>query len=203
MIIANLLAGLALLYSIWNNIVEHRNKKRLESTQLQIQKSEQQSERREREFNQAIARLNSSETIRPHLYLNLNDADIKNRNGKMIFGVRIRNVGLASAVNIQMGYENLDNELSGMFRSETNDPSLSLYEYLSATTALSGEEIFFALCVRQADEILDFFDFKLRFSDLAGRIYEQEFRFGYGSKFQSGYNLNRSTSRPKLIQDIV
>lgn len=201
--IANLLAGLALVYSIWNNVVEHRNKKRLESAQLQIQKSERKSESRERELDQAIARLNSSETIRPHLYLNLNDADIKLSKGKMIFGIRIRNVGLASAVNIQMGYENSKNELSGMLRSERNDPSLSLYEYLSATTALSGEEIFLSLCVQQADEILDFFDFKLRFSDLAGRVYEQEFRFGYGSKFQRGYNLNRSTSKPEMIQDVL
>ncbi|GEK28775.1 hypothetical protein [Furfurilactobacillus siliginis] len=201
--LANILAGLALAYAIWNDHKERQNKKLLADAQSRIQKTQQDLEEKTQEFNQKLGKINSSESILPHLYLNLSDDDIKNKGGKMIFGIWVRNVGQAAAVNIQMGYENNDQNLAGMLRSENDDQSFSLYDYLSATTALTGETVFLSFCIQKTDEMLDFYYFKLHYSDLAGRVYEQEFKFGYGNKFQNGYSLNQGSFQPKLIEDIV
>ncbi|EMC28006.1 hypothetical protein SMU85_06230 [Streptococcus mutans ST6] len=45
-------------------------------------------------------------------------------------------------------------------------------------------------------------NFKIQFTDLLGRIYEQEFRFGYDNQFVNGINKHSISYLPKLIKDI-
>ena len=46
-----------------------------------------------------------------------------------------------------------------------------------------------------------FVQFKIRFSDLVGNLYEQKFRFGYDNYLVKGFNRNSTSYLPKFIED--
>ena len=48
---------------------------------------------------------------------------------------------------------------------------------------------------------IHFIQFKIRYNDLIGNLYEQKFRFGYDNYVLKGYNRNNSSYQPKLIKE--
>ena len=83
--------------------------------------------------------------------------------------------------------------------------SYFLSGYLSKYYAISGDLVEFSLIkeipLENGGKISDFIRFKVRFKDLLGNLYEQEFEFGYDNYLVKGYNLKNSSSVPLLIEE--
>ena len=72
-----------------------------------------------------------------------------------------------------------------------------LCDYLSKYYAMSGDLVEFSLMkeipLENGGKINNFIRFKVRFKDLLGNLYEQEFEFGYDNYLVKGYNLKNSS----------
>ena len=83
--------------------------------------------------------------------------------------------------------------------------SYFLCDYLSKYYAISGDLVEFSLMkeipLENGGKINNFIRFKVRFKDLLGNLYEQEFEFGYDNYLVKGYNLKNSSSVPLLIEE--
>lgn len=81
--------------------------------------------------------------------------------------------------------------------------SYFLHDYLSKYYAISGDLVEFSLIkeipLENKGKINNFIRFKVRFKDLLGNLYEQEFEFRYDNYLVKGYNLKNSSSVLLLI----
>ena len=84
-----------------------------------------------------------------------------------------------------------------------DEPIHTIHDYFSEYFAMPKESIFLKISSTDDNQQqLYFMNFKIQFTDLLGRIYEQEFRFGYDNMFVNGINKNSISYPPKLIKDI-
>lgn len=54
--------------------------------------------------------------------------------------------------------------------------------------------------LKDGEEICDFLKFKIKYSDLIGNEYEQEFRFGFSMLNRITYNLDNTSYKPVLLK---
>ena len=75
-------------------------------------------------------------------------------------------------------------------------------EYLSQYYATTREKVTFKVKVelKNEEKINDFFRFKIKYSDLIGNEYEQEFRCGFYMLDCIAYNLNNTSYKPILLK---
>ncbi|MEX2784588.1 hypothetical protein AB3331_05290 [Streptococcus sp. H49] len=125
----------------------------------------------------------------------------------MVVELFFTNVGKESATNI--GIVQLRKGKYGIpiyFNTDymkDDEPIHGIHTYFSEYFAMPKESI--SLKISSTDgsqQQLYFMNFKIQFTDLLGRIYEQEFRFGYDNMFVNGINKNSISYPPKLIKDI-
>lgn len=57
------------------------------------------------------------------------------------------------------------------------------------------------MLIKIKQRVIHFIQFKIRYNDLIGNLYEQKFRFGYDNYVLKGYNRNNSSYQPKLIKE--
>lgn len=84
--------------------------------------------------------------------------------------------------------------------------SYFIYEYLNQYYALPKERVSFSIVKeipKKIDNgrISDFIEFKIRFRDLLGNLYEQRFEFGYDNYIVKGFNLKSSSGIPRFIEE--
>lgn len=77
-----------------------------------------------------------------------------------------------------------------------------IYRYLSQYYATSRETVTFKVKVdlKNGEKINDFLRFKIKYSDLIGNEYEQEFRCGFYMLDRIAYNLNNTSYKPILLK---
>ena len=121
---------------------------------------------------------------------------------KLVIG--LINIGKESASNIMiypMG-KGLNNYFETLNEEEN---SYFIYDYLSQYFALPKECVTFSIVKEipkdNDGKVINFVKFKIRFKDLLGNLYEQEFKFGYDNYILNGFNLNNSSSVPCLIEE--
>ena len=90
--------------------------------------------------------------------------------------------------------------LEGYFRSDRGY-KYGISEYLNKYYAMPGEEIIFNIGILKKEKIVDFLNFKIKFYDLIGNCYRQEFRFGLDNNLVKGFNLNNTSGRPELVNN--
>lgn len=84
-----------------------------------------------------------------------------------------------------------------------DEPIHHVTTYFSEYFAMPKESISLKITSKDVNkQQLYFMNFKIRFTDLLDRIYEQEFRFGYDNMFVNGINKDYRSYPPKLITDI-
>lgn len=175
-------------------------------------KNFQEFQREFSEYQQKISELqfgieNQSDLI-PYFHINHNKSNIYyDTNNKLVTKLYLTNIGKGTATNIfiiSMG--ELEQGIPIYFETE---PSLSLelthgvYNYFSEYFAIPNEDVNIEIFeINNSDKQLYFLNFKIHFSDVIGREYEQCFRFGYDNYIVKGINKDSTSFPPKLVKDI-
>lgn len=150
-----------------------------------------------------LSEQNIRATIIPYFNIVLKDNRIKKEDNSLILEIGFINIGKESATNIQLSPKFPDKGLRGYFESKVlPNKQYYIYEYLSQYYAAVREEITFKIKVdlKNKEKISDFLEFKIKYSDLIGNEYEQEFRFGFYMLDYIGYNLDNSSYKPILLK---
>lgn len=160
----------------------------------------------ERRTDELFMKLNSRSNLIPFFHIVLDDSKIEKIEGekKIKLTIGIINIGKEAANNIVI-YP-MGNGLENYFVTVNEQHnSYFLCDYLSKYYAISGDLVEFSLMkeipLENGGKINNFIRFKVRFKDLLGNLYEQEFEFGYDNYLVKGYNLKNSSSVPLLIEE--
>lgn len=187
-----------------NRIQEIKNRE----TMLNLEEQKKALHLQERRTDELFMKLNSRVNLIPFFHLALDDTKIEKiqDNKKIKLTIGIINIGKEAATNIMiypMG-KGLRNYVVTI-NEEHN--SYFLHDYLSKYYALPRELVEFSLIkeipIANGGKINNFVKFKIRFKDILGNLYEQEFTFGYDNYIVKGYNLNNFTNIPVLIEENI
>lgn len=162
----------------------------------------------ERNTDEIFMRLNSRSNLIPHFHLILDNTKIEkltnNNSEHMKLVIGLINIGKESASNITLYpfREGLADFLKVLYEQEN---SYFIYEYLNQYYALPKERVSFSIVKeipkKDNGRISDFIEFKIRFRDLLGNLYEQRFEFGYDNYIVKGFNLKSSSGIPRFIEE--
>lgn len=150
-----------------------------------------------------LSEQNTRASIIPYFNVVLKDNRIKKEENSLILEIGFMNIGKESATNIQLSPKFPDKGLQGYFDSEGYPKKqYYIYKYLSQYHAAAREEVTFKIKVdlKNGEKINDFLKFKIKYSDLIGNEYEQEFRFGFYMLDCIAYNLDNSSYKPILLK---
>ena len=114
--------------------------------------------------------------------------------------MRVINIGKESATNVQLEPMVPKVGLEGYFKSDIGY-NYGISEYLNRYYARPGEEIIFYIGIFKKGSISDFLNFKIKYYDLIGNCYIQEFRFGFDNYLLKGFNLNNTSYIPELVKN--
>lgn len=160
----------------------------------------------ERKIDEMSIHLNSRSHLIPWFHLILDDSKIEKifDNTKIKLGIGLINIGKESATNVMI--EPMDNGWENYFETVNEEKnSYFLYEYLSKYYAMPRESIYFSMIKdipKDNDGIVcNYIKFKIRFKDLLGNLYEQNFEFGYDNAYVRGYSLKNFSTTPILIEN--
>lgn len=150
-----------------------------------------------------LSEQNTRASIIPYFNIVLKDSKIKNQKNSLILEIGFINIGKESATNIQLSPKFPDKGLQGYIYSEGYPKKLYyIYEYLSQYYATTRETVTFKVKVdlKNGEKINDFLRFKIKYSDLIGNEYKQEFRCGFYMLDCIAYNLNNTSYKPILLK---
>lgn len=184
----------ALIYTIYYN---YKSDKRLK----QVEEINEENRQENILIQKLLSKRNIRASIIPYFNIVLKNNSIKKEENSLILEIGLVNIGKESATNIQLSPEFPDEEL--YFYSE-GYPKKQYYvfEYLSQYYAAAREEVTFKIKVdlKVGEKINDFLKFKIKYFDLIGNEYEQEFRFGFYMLDHIAYSLVNSSYKPILLQ---
>lgn len=150
-----------------------------------------------------LSEQNTRASIIPYFNVVLKNNRIKKEENSLILEIGFINIGRESATNVELSTKFPDKGLQGYFYSESYPKkNYYIYEYLSQYYAAAREEVTFKIKVdlKDGEEICDFLKFKIKYSDLIGNEYEQEFRFGFSMLNRITYNLDNTSYKPVLLK---
>lgn len=202
-----LISLVTLIYTILNNNkLNKRTKKNEELNKLNEQWKKdfeiyKEEKRQEDMLNtKLLTEISTRASIVPYFNIVLDDNRIKREEEFLILEVGLINIGKESATNIQLDPVFPDKKLEGYFIScAHSEKKYHIYEYLSQYYAIAREEVTFRirLDLPKGERINDFLKFRIKYYDLIGNTYKQEFRFGFYMLNDSlGYNLDNSSYSP-------
>lgn len=203
-----IIAALSLIMSIITNKKNSKQNCEYREKMQEVEFEKEKIHQRERKIDEMFMQLNSRSNLIPYFHLILEISKIEkiihngSRQIKLVIG--LINIGKESATNIMlfpMG-EGLENYLETLYEKEN---SYFIHDYLSQNFALFKENVTFSIVKKipkdNDGKIANFIKFKIRFRDLIGNLYEQEFEFGYDNYVVNGFNLKSSSSVPYLIEE--
>ena len=189
---------ISLIYTIIRNYYSNKRLKRAE-------KINEENRHKDILIQNLLSDQNIRASIIPYFNIVLEDNKIKNEKNSLILEIGFINIGKESATNIQLVPRFPDEGLQGYIYSE-GYPKKVYYinEYLSQYYATTREKVTFKVKVdlKNGEKINDFLRFKIKYSDLIGNEYEQEFRCGFYMLdcIGIGYNLNNTSYKPILLK---
>lgn len=203
-----IVAALSLIFSITTNMKNNKqnNKYREKLQEFEIEK--EKIRRQEREIDKIFMKLNSRSNLIPYFHLILDDSKTEkitlNGSERINLVIGLMNIGKESATNIMI--HPMEKGLENYFEIlNEKENSYFISEYLSQYFALPKECVTFSIIKEipkdNDGKIVNFIKFKIRYKDLLGNLYEQEFRFGYDNYIVNGFNLNSFSSVPYLIEE--
>ena len=139
-------------------------------------------------------------SVVPYFNIVLRDEKIVESKDKITLGIGVINIGKESATNVQLEPMVSKVGLEGYFKSDIGY-NYGISKYLNRYYARPGEEIIFYIGIFKKGSISDFLNFKIKYYDLIGNCYIQEFRFGFDNYFVKGFNLNNTSYIPELIKN--
>ena len=205
---------LPIIIQIWNN----RRGDKKESQQEQFQRETQKKLDKFQDFQKSFSEyqqitnelqfsIENQSNLKPYFHINRTKSCLQyDSNKKLYVKLYLTNVGRGTATNIMTRKMRNDSDGNPILFDQV--PSLGkithgFHNYFSENFAIPNESIkleIFELANNQKQ--IYFIEFKIKFSDVIGREYEQQFRFGYDTQFVLGINQNSTSYPPKLIKDI-
>ena len=151
--------------------------------------------------------IENQSNLKPYFHINRTKSCIEyDSNKKLYVKLYLTNVGRGTATNIMTREMRNDSNGNTIFFDQV--PSLGkvthgFHNYFSENFAIPNESINLEICeLANNQKQIYFIEFKIKFSDVIGREYEQQFRFGYDNYLVRGINQNSTSYPPKLIKDI-
>ena len=190
------ISAISLIYTIIRNYYSNKRLKHAE-------KINEENRHKDILIQNLLSDQNIRASIIPYFNLVLMDSKIKNEKNSLILEIGFINIGKESATNIQLAPKFPDKGLQGYIDSEGYPKKLYyIYRYLSQYYATSRETVTFKVKVdlKNGEKINDFLRFKIKYSDLIGNEYEQEFRCGFYMLDRIAYNLNNTSYKPILLK---
>ena len=139
-------------------------------------------------------------SVVPYFNIVLRDERIIESNDKITLGIGVINIGKQSATNVQLVPKISERGLNEYFDSDKGY-KYGISEYLNRYYARPGEEIIFYIGNFKKESISDFLNFKIKYYDLIGNCYIQEFRFGFDNHLLKGFNSNNTSYIPELVKN--
>lgn len=206
-----LLIIISVLSLIVSMITNKKNSKQNYEYREKVQEFENQKEiirQRERKIDEIFMQLISRSDLIPYFHLILDDSKIEkitiSGSEYIKLVIELMNIGKESATNIMLSPmgKGLENYFETLYEKEN---SYFIHDYLSRYFALPKDSVIFSIVKAipkdNDGKIANFIKFKIRFRDLIGNLYEQEFKLGYDNWIVNGFNLNNSSSVPYLIEE--
>lgn len=111
------------------------------------------------------------------------------------------NVGKDTAVNIML-YPYSEEKMNYFKKTNGLENELLIYDHIVENSAKVGDFIKFSANreIPSSGTVEDFVNFKVRYNDLIGNLYEQEFEFGYDNYLVKGFNMKKRSYQPKIIE---
>lgn len=197
---------IAIIVSVKMNNKNKIQEQNYNNSMLNLEEQKNALHSQERRTDELFMKLNSRSNLIPFFHIVLDDSKIEKIEGekKIKLTIGIINIGKEAANNIVI-YP-MGNGLENYFVTVNEQHnSYFLCDYLSKYYAISGDLVEFSLMkeipLENEGKINNFIRFKVRFKDLLGNLYEQEFEFGYDNYLVKGYNLKNSSSVPLLIEE--
>lgn len=197
---------IAIIVSVKMNNKNKIQEQNYNNSMLNLEEQKNALHSQERRTDELFMKLNSRSNLIPFFHIVLDDSKIEKIEGekKIKLTIGIINIGKEAANNIVI-YP-MGNGLENYFVTVNEQHnSYFLCDYLSKYYAISGDLVEFSLMkeipLENKGKINNFIRFKVRFKDLLGNLYEQEFEFGYDNYLVKGYNLKNSSSVPLLIEE--
>lgn len=197
---------IAIIVSVKMNNKNKIQEQNYNNSMLNLEEQKNALHSQERRTDELFMKLNSRSNLIPFFHIVLDDSKIEKIEGekKIKLTIGIINIGKEAANNIVI-YP-MGNGLENYFVTVNEQHnSYFLCDYISKYYAISGDLVEFSLMkeipLENGGKINNFIRFKVRFKDLLGNLYEQEFEFGYDNYLVKGYNLKNSSSVPLLIEE--
>lgn len=203
-----IISGLALILSIASFAYGRKDKRDENSYNESMREFEEEKEnirQLERKSDIMENRLNLVSTLMPYFDLRLKKKNfiITNIEGKLKIKMFIElcNIGKDTAVNFML-YPYYEGCMVYFKKTNGLENELSICDYIDKNSAKVGEFIIFSATreIPFSDKIEDFVNFKVRYNDLIGNVYEQEFEFGYDNYNVKGFNMKKRSYQPNIIE---
>ncbi len=202
------IAILSLIISIitlLRQVQRDRKDEKFQEYQKEFEKYKERQRLQEKRSDDLQSQISNRSELIP--YFSIDHAKSMLDLGTMVVELFFTNVGKEAATNV--GIVELREGKYGVpiyFDTdymEGDEPIHFIHIYFSEYFAMPRESISIKISSNDnSQKQLYFMNFKIRFTDLLNRVYEQEFRFGYDNMFVNGINKNSVSYPPKLIKDI-
>lgn len=206
--LALLISILAFILSLISFIYNRKDKKIEHDYSRAMKEFEEQKEnirRLERNDDKFENRLNLISILKPYLDIKLYSEDFDTcyteDNAFLKIGIGLINIGKDTAVNIELSpYSDLN--IFNFKKSDDEENKTVLDGYLSENSVKVDDVI--KLWIMK--EILDVdrenqcIKFKIKYYDLIGNLYEQEFEFTYSNHPFGGFEKEKKSYPPRIIE---
>ena len=199
---------IALFISIVNMVNNLKSNKSSKEDRIQKSDFEKYKEivrQQEKKNDDIMLELSRRATLVPYFQLLLDNSKINFKKDIIILEISLINVGKESATNLMLypidEQQGMKIYCKTMYKEKNNH---FVYDYLNQYYACPREKVSFSIqrAYKESDgQVGDFIEFKIRFNDLIGNLYEQKFRFGYDNYLLKGFNLDNTSYLPNIIED--
>ncbi|OYS86421.1 hypothetical protein CBG19_08090 [Limosilactobacillus reuteri] len=181
------------------------NTKEMKDWQREFDIYKEKVKQQEKESNLLLKKIESRSIIAPYFNLILDNSKLRLSKQNKIIGISLVNIGKESATNVSLCKWDKEEGMDNYFvTTPIKHYNHYVHKYLDKTYAMPRDKIYLEVIVDDNNEIIrNQVQFKVQYSDLIGRTYEQEFKFGYGNdRYNKGVDIENYSRVPKLIKDI-
>lgn len=189
----------SLIFSIVSYLKSEKLKRENEQSTKEFELYKEEKRQQNAIITSLLMEQSTRASVVPYFKIILRDERIIESKDKITLGIGIINIGKESATNVQLKPKISEGGLNEYFKSDIGN-NYGISEYLNRYYARPGEEIIFSIGSLKKDILSDFLNFKIKYYDLIGNCYIQEFRFGFNN-LQKEFNLKNTSYIPKLIKN--
>jgi len=119
----------------------------------------------------------------------------------LVFPITLKNIGQNTAINMRLEPIFEDGTSTHYARTDNLHGEIhGISDYINKQYAMVGETINFTLVCNKHDKALNVY-FKIKFNDIDGRTYKQDFHFEYCYPISNKFSMSNSSENPVCIEN--